>query len=194
MKISNLLVTMSSSISIKMEPIPKMSKRLDIPCLPRIISLYGDQAISIKTPILLYFRYPQCFIRIVFAITEDWANTPVKVRPSSSLTLVGYPYGYYDKTNSLPIWKTGSVASEPSVDFDNKPLFVIDISAFPGMSGSPAFVISNGTYETEGGGTTVGSARKFMGIYASMQMLKERKFLEQLDADQKKPGVVILSL
>lgn len=125
----------------------------------------------------------------VFAITEDWAKPVIKVRPTSQLTLVGYPYGYYDTTNSLPIWKTGSVASEPNVDFDSKPLFVIDISAFPGMSGSPAFVVANGAYEMESGPTTVGRVQQFMGIYASMQMLNEKKFLEQLDADEKKPGI-----
>lgn len=127
----------------------------------------------------------------VFAITEDWSKPVVKVRPSSTLTLVGYPYGYYDTTNSLPIWKTGSVASEPNINFDNKPLFVVDISAFPGMSGSPAFVVANGAYEMEGGATTIGSVRQFMGIYASMQMLNEKKYLEQLDANDKKPGVTL---
>ncbi len=127
----------------------------------------------------------------VYAITEEWAKPVIKVRPTSQLTLVGYPYGYYDTANSLPIWKTGSVASEPNINFDNKPLFVIDISAFPGMSGSPAFVVANGAYEMETGPTTVGRVQQFMGVYASMQMLNEKKFLEQLDADDKKPGIKI---
>ena len=129
----------------------------------------------------------------IFAITEDWAKTPMKVRPSSPITLVGYPYGYYDTSNSLPIWKTGSIASEPTFDFDNKPLFVIDISAFPGMSGSPAFSISHGSYETEDGGFAVatGTTQKFLGIYASMQMLNERKYLEEFTNTDKKIGVAL---
>jgi hypothetical protein len=121
--------------------------------------------------------YEDCEIK---CISEQWANNDLMVRPTSNITLVGYPYGYYDKVNSLPIWKTGSVASEPKVNFDGKPLFLIDISAFPGMSGSPAFAISYGTYEMEKGGTMVGGVRKFMGIYASMQMLNKEMYLEQL--------------
>lgn len=126
----------------------------------------------------------------VFCITEDWTKAPIKLRPTSRVTLVGYPYGYSDTVNSLPIWKTGSIASEPKVDFDGKPLFVIDVSAFPGMSGSPAFAVSYGTYEMEQGGTSVGGVQKFLGIYASMQMLEQKKFLEELQSD-KKTGVTI---
>lgn len=67
-------------------------------------------------------------------ISAKWAESNLKVRPTTTITLIGYPYGFYDKKNSLPIWKTGSIASEPEIDFENKPLFLIDVSAFPGMS------------------------------------------------------------
>lgn len=121
--------------------------------------------------------YKGCDIR---CISADWAASKLKLRPTSDVTLIGYPYGYYDKTNALPIWKTGTIASEPSVDFEGKPLVVIDVSAFPGMSGAPAVAISYGMYEVEGGGTAIGGTRRFLGLYASMQMLKEQKYLEQL--------------
>jgi hypothetical protein len=126
----------------------------------------------------------------VFCITEDWTKAPIKLRPTSTVTLVGYPYGYADTVNALPIWKTGNIASEPKIDFDGKPLFVVDVSAFPGMSGSPTFAVSYGTFEMEQGGTSVGGVQKFLGIYASMQMLKEKKFLEELKSAEK-PGIVI---
>ncbi|HLE57716.1 MAG TPA: trypsin-like peptidase domain-containing protein [Rhodothermia bacterium] len=122
----------------------------------------------------------------VNCISREWADSgKLKVRPTSTVTLVGYPYGYYDTKNALPIWKTGSVASEPDVDFEGQPLFLVDISAFPGMSGSPAFAISYGMYETEDGSTSVGGARRFLGIYASMQMLKQHRYLEQLNQQNK---------
>lgn len=126
--------------------------------------------------------YQDCKIN---CISKQWAESNLLIRPTTSVTLIGYPYGFYDKKNSLPIWKTGNVATEPKIDFDGKPLFLIDVSAFPGMSGSPVFGISHGTYESEGGGTTVGSARKFLGIYASMQMHEEKKYLEQITQDTK---------
>ncbi len=48
------------------------------------------------------------------------------------------------------------------------------------MSGSPVFAISYGMYETEEGNTTVGGIRKFLGIYASMQMVGKEKYLEEI--------------
>lgn len=119
-------------------------------------------------------------------ISKEWTTeAKIKLRPTSAVTLIGYPYGYYDRANALPIWKTGNLASEPDVDFDGKPLLTIDISAFPGMSGSPVFAISYGMYEMEEGGTAAGGVRKFVGVYASMQMLHEKKFLEEFHAASK---------
>jgi len=121
----------------------------------------------------------------VFGISKDWTGGNIKIRPTSTITLIGYPYGYYDKKNWLPVWKTGSIASEPDVDFEEKPMFLVDISAFPGMSGSPAFAIAYGAYETIEGPTTVGHVQKFLGIYASMQVLEEEKYLEELTSESR---------
>jgi len=126
----------------------------------------------------------------VFGISEDWTGGNIKIRPTSTITIIGYPYGYYDKKNCLPVWKTGSIASEPNVDFEGKPLFLVDISAFPGMSGSPAFAIAYGAYETVEGPATVGHVQKFLGIYASMQMLKEAKYLEEMTSESRL-GVIV---
>jgi len=130
----------------------------------------------------------------VFGISEDWTGGNIKIRPTSTITLIGYPYGYYDKKNCLPVWKTGSIASEPEVDFEGKPLFLADISAFPGMSGSPAFAIAYGAYETVEGPTTVGHVQKFLGIYASMPMLTEAKYLEEVTSESRLGVVVDKSL
>lgn len=137
----------------------------DVAVIPILRALYADAA--------------------VFAISEDWAAGNIKLRPTSTITLIGYPYGYYDKKNWLPVWKTGSIASEPEVDFERKPLFLVDISAFPGMSGSPAFAIAYGAYEMVEGPTTVGHVQKFLGIYASMPMLKEAKYLEEITSESR---------
>ena len=142
----------------------------DVVVIPMVASLIGDAK--------------------VFGISKDWTGGNIKIRPTSTITLIGYPYGYYDKKNWLPIWKTGSIASEPDVDFEGKPLFLVDISAFSGMSGSPAFAIAYGAYETIEGPTTVGHIQKFLGIYASMQVLEEEKYLEELTSESRL-GVVV---
>ena len=125
-----------------------------------------------------------------YGISEDWTKTQIKLRPTTTVTLVGYPYGFKDSVNALPIWKTGSIASEPSVNFSGKPLFIVDVSAFPGMSGSPVFAIVNGAYESDQGGTVVGNARKFLGIYSSMESIEENKYLEELQIN-KKEGIIM---
>jgi len=123
-------------------------------------------------------------------ISKEWMTSGnMKLRPTTAVTLIGYPYAYFDRANALPIWKTGSLASEPDIDFDGKPLVTIDISAFPGMSGAPAFAISYGIYETEDGSSSVGGARRFVGIYASMQMLQERKVLEEFHGKRAHLGI-----
>lgn len=130
----------------------------------------------------------------VFGISEDWTKGNIKIRPTSTITLIGYPYGYYDKVNCLPIWKTGSIASEPDIDFEGKSLFLVDVSAFPGMSGSPAFAIAHGAYEMTDGPTTVGHVQKFLGIFASMPIIKENKYLEEITTEAKSGLVLEQSL
>ncbi|TYO95747.1 trypsin-like peptidase [Geothermobacter ehrlichii] len=117
----------------------------------------------------------------VFCLSEEWANPRMKIRPATDISLVGYPYGYYDTANALPVWKSGTLASEPSVNFEEKPLVLVDVSAFPGMSGSPVFAVANGMYENvDGNSVSPGVVRQFIGIYASMQMVGKNKFLEEI--------------
>ena len=69
--------------------------------------------------------------------TEAHTRGDIRIRPTSGATLLGYPYGFYDQKHFLPVWKTGHVASEPSVDFEGRPVFLVDVSAFPGDVGIP---------------------------------------------------------
>ncbi|QLU66600.1 trypsin-like peptidase domain-containing protein [Citrobacter freundii] len=104
------------------------------------------------------------------------------LHPSSPVVMIGYPHGYRDTVNNLPIWKTGSLASEPEYDFDGKKVIVVDISAFPGMSGSPAFYVSHSGYSTKNGDMFMrgGMDVHFLGVYASMPMLNSDLYLEQV--------------
>lgn len=97
------------------------------------------------------------------------------MRPTSGATLLGYPYGFADTAHDLPVWKTGHIASEPSVDFDNLPVFLVDVSAFPGMSGSPVLAVANGIYENEEGQMRSGRVLKLLGIFSAMPVVRELK-------------------
>jgi len=110
---------------------------------------------------------------IVF--TEAHTRGDIKIRPTSGATLLGYPYGFYDESHFLPVWKTGHVASEPNVDFDNLPTFLVDVSAFPGMSGSPVLAVANGIYEAEDGSMRSGRVLKLLGIFSAMPVVREHR-------------------
>jgi len=113
-------------------------------------------------------------------IAQNWIDTRILLRPASSVSMVGYPYGFHDTYNNLPIWKTGSLASEPDFDFGGKPLLLVDISTFRGMSGSPVFAIRQGAYEMAENQATIGVARKFLGIFSAFQTVRLKAYLQEL--------------
>jgi hypothetical protein len=57
--------------------------------------------------------------------------------PGKQVWFVGYPANRFDVAHNLPILRVGYIASEPTVDFNAKPQFLIDAQVFPGSSGSP---------------------------------------------------------
>ena len=114
----------------------------------------------------------------LLVFTEAHTRGDIKIRPSSGATLLGYPYGFFDESHFLPVWKTGHVASEPSVDFNDLPTFLVDVSAFPGMSGSPVLAVANGIYESEDGAMRSGRVLKLLGIFSAMPIVREKKAAE----------------
>jgi hypothetical protein len=111
----------------------------------------------------------------VIVFTEGHTRGDIRIRPTSGATLLGYPYGFYDSAHFLPVWKTGHVASEPNVDFDGLPLFLVDVSAFPGMSGSPVLAVASGVYESEDGSMHTGRMLKLLGIFSAMPVVRQER-------------------
>jgi hypothetical protein len=108
-----------------------------------------------------------------YVFVEGHTRGDIRIRPTSGATLLGYPYNFYDKKHLLPIWKTGHVASEPDVDFNGDPTFLVDVSAFPGMSGSPVLAVASGIYETEDGVMRSGRVIKLLGIFSAMPVVRQ---------------------
>lgn len=110
----------------------------------------------------------------IWGIGKEWFNDEVAIQPVDTVTLVGYPRMFFDRKNSLPIYKTGSVASEYDFDFEGQPCFIIDISAFAGNSGSPVFLINRGIHLTKNDSFVIGeNAPKFLGVFASGYTIKD---------------------
>lgn len=95
--------------------------------------------------------------------------TKITLRPSLDVFVLGYPRGMTGGAK-LPVWKRGSIASEPDVDLDKLPKFFIDTATREGMSGSPVYAQQSGYIVPEGGAgpkdAIIGEARRFAGIYS----------------------------
>ncbi len=82
------------------------------------------------------------------------------------MCVIGFPLGLA-AAGKLPIWKTGHVASDIDINYDGKPIFLIDATTKPGMSGSPVVALVKGLRRTStgwnlGGGEFI----RFLGIYS----------------------------
>ncbi len=97
----------------------------------------------------------------------ELAKTEMIPIPAMPVSIIGFPFG---KTagGSLPYWITGFIGSEPYVDIDEKPVFCVNASGRPGLSGSPVILRLNGGFYTNDGKFFLsgGYQTKFMGIYS----------------------------
>jgi hypothetical protein len=129
----------------------------------------------------------------LYVFTEEHTRVDIKIRPTSGATLLGYPFGFFDTKHLLPIWKTGHIASEPDVDFEGEPTFLVDVSAFPGMSGSPVLAVSTGVYETEEGSMRSGRVLRLLGVFSSMPVVIQNR-ADVLGATSESGGAIETSL
>ena len=92
------------------------------------------------------------------------ANLAVKI--GSDAFILGYPYGI--GPSGLPIWKRGSIASEPLLAGATDQRFIlVDTASRPGMSGSPVIARTRGASAMEDGSTAImGEATRLIGVYS----------------------------
>lgn len=83
------------------------------------------------------------------------------------VTFIGYPSGLYDSAHNTPIVRQGSTATPIELDYEGKPVFLVDASVFPGSSGSPVFIAQEGSYRSKVG-LVVGSRLYFLGVIAAV--------------------------
>ena len=92
----------------------------------------------------------------------------IAMSPAEAISVVGFPFGL-QVGGSLAVWATGFVASEPQINFNNLPIFLVDCRTRPGQSGSAVITHRNGgSVAMEDGSTSIfsGAATKIQGIYS----------------------------
>lgn len=96
------------------------------------------------------------------------SDPDILVGPSETVSVVGFPFGLR-AGGSLAIWATGFIASEPEIDYDNKPIFLIDCRSRQGQSGSAVIAYRGGGMTAMQGGLGMlysGPVFRFLGIYS----------------------------
>jgi len=71
-------------------------------------------------------------------------------------------------SGKFPVWKTGHIASEIDIDHEGEPVFLIDATTKPGMSGSPVLAVRRGWVQRSSGIAIGGSATRFLGVYSGL--------------------------
>jgi hypothetical protein len=84
--------------------------------------------------------------------------------------ILGYPYGWYDQYNNLPIARSGNLASPFPFRFQGKPMLLGDVITHEGMSGGPVFMRLENFVTKEQNDTLelqLGKMRTFLiGVYS----------------------------
>jgi hypothetical protein len=80
--------------------------------------------------------------------------------------ILGYPFGY--KPPGFPVWKRGSIASEPDLTSIGTGYLLVDTASRPGMSGSPVIHRSWGPHLMADGSMIADNEiqTKFIGVYS----------------------------
>jgi hypothetical protein len=61
--------------------------------------------------------------------------------PAEDIIVIGYPNGIWDEQNNYPIFRKGTLATSPAIDYKGKKEFLIDCAIYPGSSGSPVLSV-----------------------------------------------------
>lgn len=98
----------------------------------------------------------------------EFTGPDIMIGPSETISVVGFPFGK-SVGGKFAIWANGTIASEPDIDYEDKPVLLIDCRSRKGQSGSPVIAFrSGGGVSMRDGGTTFfdGPVSKFIGIYS----------------------------
>lgn len=86
------------------------------------------------------------------------------------ITMIGYPNGLWDSINNKPVARKGITATHPKHNYEGREEVVIDAACYGGSSGSPVFILNEGSYSSADS-VVIGSRIIFLGIlYAGPQV------------------------
>ncbi|WP_434148770.1 trypsin-like peptidase domain-containing protein [Methylocaldum gracile subsp. desertum] len=94
-------------------------------------------------------------------------ETHLDIEPAQMVSVVGFPFGMRTGP-SFAVWATGFVASEPEINHNGLPVFLIDCRTRKGQSGSPVILYRNGggIITHENSTSVISPVCQLLGIYS----------------------------
>jgi len=120
-------------------------------------------------------------------LTPSLLRSNLILYPSAELFVVGFPIGFAYDANLYPIWKRGTIASDPNLTRVGISKFLIDATTRQGMSGSPVFFrgtqfLTYDSTEKAVALTTNGTETTYLiGIYSAQNESLELGVVTKLD-------------
>ncbi len=90
------------------------------------------------------------------------------INPFGDVAVVGYPLGFYDFENNLPVYRKAMIASQYGVNFNGRPYFLIDTNLHPGTSGSPVLNTHHTLFKEKG----FNEGYRLFGIHSAEHLMK----------------------
>lgn len=78
-----------------------------------------------------------------FVVEHDQldCDNSIQIQVGMEVFIVGFPHGF-GIHDFFPVWKRGTIASEPLLKEDGVSRFLVDAFSHPGMSGAPVFAVA----------------------------------------------------
>jgi hypothetical protein len=98
----------------------------------------------------------------------DSGALQLRAQVSDFVNIIGFPFGRA-AGGAFAIWTKGAIASEPEINFDDLPCFLIDARTREGQSGSPVIAYSPGgpTAMSDGSFSVInGPVTNLLGVYS----------------------------
>lgn len=130
---------------------------VDLAILPINPLIDGIKRLKNKIPFIIYY-------------SEDLLpskNLLEEVSAIEDVFMIGYPSGFWDEKNNLPIVRKGITATPIYLNYNDRKEFLLDIPNFGGSSGSPIVLYNQGAYSGKNGGVIVGGRIALLGINVS---------------------------
>jgi hypothetical protein len=90
--------------------------------------------------VALPLDYDHLTTKVTLLPVNELAPGKIAIMIGMDVFILGYPFG--SKPPAFPVWKRGSIASEPDLVRLSTGYYLVDTASRPGMSGSPAILRS----------------------------------------------------